>query len=291
MTDFFQDPPELGNQYDDDRPLRGHLARAMPAEVLKEIESDLHRFGERVTGDIRAYGDDSEENKPKLVHFDPWGNRIDRIDVAHGWRQLERISAEEGLVAIAYERHQGAWSRLYQSVKLYLFNPSSAVYTCPLAMTDGAARLIEVLGDESLRNGAFRRLTARDPEQFWTSGQWMTERAGGSDVSRTGTVARQDGQVYRLFGTKWFTSATTSQMAMTLAKVENERGETVAGSRGLSLFYLETRQQDGRLNGITIHRLKDKLGTRAVPTAELTLDGRARGWWETKAVACETLPR
>jgi len=39
------------------------------------------------------------------------------------------------------------------------------------------------------------------------------------------------------------------------------------------MFFLETRDTDGRLNGIRIERLKDKLGTRKVPTAELTLDG------------------
>lgn len=46
------------------------------------------------------------------------------------------------------------------------------------------------------------------------------------------------------------------------------------GSRGLSLFYAEvSRDEDGRLRGIEVQRLKDKLGTRQMPTAELLLDG------------------
>lgn len=46
------------------------------------------------------------------------------------------------------------------------------------------------------------------------------------------------------------------------------------GSRGLSLFYAEvSRGEDGRLRGIEVQRLKDKLGTRQMPTAELLLDG------------------
>jgi alkylation response protein AidB-like acyl-CoA dehydrogenase len=44
------------------------------------------------------------------------------------------------------------------------------------------------------------------------------------------------------------------------------------GSKGLSLFYLETRNKDGGLNGIQIQKLKNKLGTRQLPTAELLLD-------------------
>lgn len=43
---------------------------------------------------------------------------------------------------------------------------------------------------------------------------------------------------------------------------------------GLSLFYAEvSRDEDGLLKGIEVQRLKDKLGTRQMPTAELLLDG------------------
>ncbi|MBX7073273.1 MAG: acyl-CoA dehydrogenase family protein [Pirellulales bacterium] len=273
MSNYFQDPPRLTNQFLADRLLRDYLSRHLPEDVHAEVEPDLTRLGERVVGDIAAWGADAEAQEPRLESFDPWGRRIDRIDTARGWRELDRISAEEGMVAIGYERRQGPLSRLYQFAKLYLFNPSSAIYTCPLAMTDGAARLIEVHGDEFLRAGAYQRLTSRDPEQFWTAGQWMTERAGGSDVGQSETVARRVGDAYRLYGDKWFTSATTSQMAFTLARIEDDAGRSTPGSRGLSLFYLETRDAAGRLNAIEIHRLKDKLGTRALPTAELSLRG------------------
>ncbi|HEX7954996.1 MAG TPA: acyl-CoA dehydrogenase family protein, partial [Burkholderiales bacterium] len=103
----------------------------------------------------------------------------------------------------------------------------------------------------------------------WTSGQWMTESTGGSDVGLTETVAKRDGAGWRLYGRKWFTSAATSQMALTLARPEGNP----AGGKGLALFYIETRKADGRLDHILVHRLKDKFGTRKVPTAELTLDG------------------
>src|SRR5688500_18004509 len=104
---------------------------------------------------------------------------------------------------------------------------------------------------------------------MWTSGQWMTERTGGSDVGASETVARQVDGTWRLWGTKWFTSATTSEMALTLARPEGNG----AGGKGLALFYVELRDERGLLRNIQINRLKDKLGTRKVPTAELTLDG------------------
>ncbi len=266
---FFQEAPSLGNQYDDDPVLRSFLQRVLPPDVLWEIEPDLRRMGERAATDILELARQAEAQPPRHIPFDPWGRRIDRIEVSQAWRDLDRISAEEGLVAIAYERQYGPWSRLYQFAKLYLFHPSSALYSCPLAMTDGAARVVELYGDEGLKAGALRRLTSRDPAFFWTSGQWMTERGGGSDVGVTTTEARVEDGGWRLYGDKWFTSAVTAQMAMTLARPQG----APAGSRGLGLFYLELGNPEGGLNRIRVNRLKDKLGTRALPTAELSLEG------------------
>ncbi|MFN7133022.1 MAG: acyl-CoA dehydrogenase family protein, partial [Myxococcales bacterium] len=168
-----------------------------------------------------------------------------------------------------YEKKHGALSRPHQAAIIYLFQPSTDIYTCPLAMTDGAARTLLAHGNQGLVDRAVPRLTSRDPRSAWTSGQWMTERTGGSDVGLTETVARKIDGHWRLFGTKWFTSAATSEMSLTLARPEGNG----PGGRGLALFYLETRDANGRLNGIQINRLKDKLGTRKLPTAELTLDG------------------
>ncbi|HZY60648.1 MAG TPA: acyl-CoA dehydrogenase family protein, partial [Candidatus Binataceae bacterium] len=269
MNDFFQDGPVLGNQYDEDRVLRAFLRWKFPPGLLAEIEPGLRRLGERAVTDILTLGNAAEAQPPRHVPYDPWGRRIDRIEVCDAWKQLESIAAEEGIVATAYERQHGPLSRLHQFARLYLYGPSSAIATCPLAMTDGAARVLELYGDAWLKANPLPRLTARDPAMFWTSGQWMTERTGGSDISGTSTVARLEDGGFRLYGTKWFTSATTSPVAMTLARLDG----APAGSRGLSLFYLELRDEADRLRNIRVHRLKDKLGTRALPTAELTLEG------------------
>ncbi|MBC7371357.1 MAG: acyl-CoA dehydrogenase family protein, partial [Bdellovibrionaceae bacterium] len=216
-----------------------------------------------------VWADEAEKNPPRLVPFDPWGRRIDTIETSSAWKALEKVAAEEGLIAAGYERKFGEYSRSYQMAMLYLYHPSSSFYSCPLAMTDGATRAIELYGDDYLKSKPFRHLTSRNPQEFWTSGQWMTERTGGSDVSGTSTVAKKVGDHYELHGTKWFTSATTSQMAMTLARIEGAE----KGSRGLSLFYLELRDSKNNLQNIEVHRLKDKLGTKALPTAELSLVG------------------
>ena len=266
---FIQTPPELGNQYTADRALRSYLARVLHADLLAEIEPGLTAMGELAGGELYRFQLADRHNEPVLTQWDAWGNRVDHIEVSPLWRAAERIAAEQGLVATAYERQHGQYSRVHQFALAYLFTPSTDLYSCPLAMTDGAARALIAAGNPALIERAVPHLTSRDPREFWTSGQWMTEAAGGSDVGLTETVARQENGRWRLYGRKWFTSAAASQMALTLARP----GGNPPGGKGLALFYLETRDAQGRLNRILVNRLKDKLGTRKVPTAELILDG------------------
>jgi alkylation response protein AidB-like acyl-CoA dehydrogenase len=266
---FFQTPPVLGNQFDDDRVLQSFLRRRVPADVLASITPSLARMGARAVGDLGAAAAASYGEEPELVQWDPWGNRIDEIVVPEAWKLFGRAAVEEGLIATAYERKSGEYSRLHQFALVYLFAPSSKVYTCPLAMTDGCARTLEVTAEPALRDRVVARLASRDPALAWTSGQWMTERTGGSDVGLSETIARETPEGWRLYGTKWFTSAINADVALTLGRPEGAG----AGGRGLALFLVETHDAAGKLNAIEVNRLKDKLGTRMVPTAELTLAG------------------
>lgn len=267
---FVQIPPRLGNQYSDDRVLRGYLARSLSVEALRAATPQLERMGELAGGELYAQQLAERTLEPVLVQWDPWGNRVDRIDVTPLWARAEQIAAREGLVALPYEAPLGERSRVLQFALVYLFTASSDIYVCPLAMSDGAARTLAVSGNRTLIERALPRLTSRDPARFWTSGQWMTEQAGGSDVGSSDTLARfAPGEGWRLYGRKWFTSAITSQMALTLARPEGNP----PGGKGLAMFYVETRDASGLPNGLLVDRIKDKLGTRKLPTAELTLQG------------------
>src|SRR2546421_8615685 len=281
---FQQSPPSLGNQYEDDRVLRSYLTRVLPETMLREIEPSLTEMGRLAGGHLHQMQLADRLNEPKLTQWDAWGNRIDRVEVTPLWREAERIALDYGLVATAYEQKHGSLSRVHQCALAYLFTPSTDIYSCPLAMTDGAARTLLGSGNQALIDRAVPHLITRNREEFWTSGQWMTELTGGSDVGlsqpvavrgssptvREGVGDQVDQQFgWRLYGNKWFASAITSQIALTLARPEGNP----SGGRGLALFYVELRGADGRLRNIEINRLKDKLGTRKVPTAELTLAG------------------
>ena len=268
---FRQAPPNLGNQYDSDSLLREYLERTLPAALLQRLEPEYRELGELSGGDLFQLSYRDLDSEPVHKVWDPWGNRIDQVDVTEVWKRAQVICAEHGLVAAGYDSELGPHARTHQHVLNYLVQASLDTYNCPLAMTDGAARTLLDSGNQALIDHALPRLLSRDPARMWTSGQWMTERIGGSDVGQTETVARRDGDGWRLHGTKWFTSATTADMALTLARPEGNP----PGGRGLAMFYLELRDERGRLQNLQINRLKDKFGTRKLPTAELTLDGVA----------------
>ncbi|HET6343739.1 MAG TPA: acyl-CoA dehydrogenase family protein, partial [Myxococcota bacterium] len=266
---FYQDPPRLTNTYTHDRVLRGYLQRHLPPAVLADIEPELVRMGAAAVGELLELSNRHRVDTPVHVPFDAWGRRIDVVRVSEAWRTFARVAAQSGLVAIPYERRHGPASRLHQMALVYLFHPSTQVYSCPLAMTDGCARTLGLLAEPALRDRVVPRLTGRDPTLAWTSGQWMTERPGGSDVGLTETVARRGDGGWRLWGDKWFTSSVTSEVALTLARPEGNG----PGGKGLALFLVELRDAEGHLQNILVNRLKDKLGTRHLPTAELTLAG------------------
>ncbi|HYP23338.1 MAG TPA: acyl-CoA dehydrogenase family protein, partial [Actinomycetota bacterium] len=270
MSGFLQSPPRLPNAWSSDATLREALRWRLGDDLFEAAEPELDSMGAAAVDDatielaLRA-----EQEPPIHVPYTAWGERVDEIRVSDAYLALGKLGVRAGVTALPYEDGPyGPAARVVWGALIALWGPSSALYSCPIAMTDAAARTLLVHGGPSDVPVA-ERLVSRDPERAWTSGQWMTETTGGSDVGGTETVARRDGDAWRLYGTKWFTSATTSEIALTLARPEG----APEGSKGLVLFRVHRRTDDGRPNGIVVRRLKDKLGTRALPTAELELDG------------------
>ncbi len=266
---FFQSAPRLGNQFDEDALLQEFLRRTLPEDLLASQVPTYRELGALAAGELYDAMLAEREIEPVLTQWDAWGHRVDAIEVSPLWKRAERICVEKGLVSAAYDTELGDKARIHQFAMNYIVQASMDVYSCPLAMTDGAARTLLETGNQELIDYAVPHLLSKDPATFWTSGQWMTERTGGSDVGASETVAKKEGQDWSLHGTKWFTSATTSQMALTLGRPESNG----PGGRGLALFFVELRDAEGKLRNIEVNRLKDKLGTRKVPTAELTLNG------------------
>lgn len=277
-----------GHPYTTDPALPGLLKRLFPPTVLQDVEADLIHFGDIVETRMRVLSQLVEP--PRLVQYNQWGQRVDELQTSEGWRGLKALFQEEGIVGIFYERRNREFSRAHGFAKILLAIGDSQVINCPMSMTDGCARVIELVGDMLLKRDVLPRLASRDPSQAFTAGQWMTERAGGSDVSLTETLASpvpetasttpsHYGQKYTLDRFKWFSSATDSNFALALART----GSQADGSRALSLFLVPLRlpmfrepgapRPPSTSNNVFVHRLKNKVGTQALPTAELSLEG------------------
>lgn len=266
---FTQPAPVLGNQYHDDRVLRAYLARVLPPATNDAVHADLEALGQHAA-QAWNLARSRPAHQPVLTRWDAWGERVDCIESTPVWNSGAGMTTRFGLVAAGHESTHGAHGRVDQFARVYLHHVASEFYTCPLAMSDAAAVVLKSSAERALIDRTLPRLLARDPAKLWISGQWMTETGGGSDVGNTETSARTDAEGrWRLYGRKWFVSAVVGDMALTLARPEG----AVGGADALALFYLETRDADRRWNGIHVERLKDKLGTRELPTAEIELDG------------------
>ncbi|KAJ4386968.1 hypothetical protein N0V85_007866, partial [Neurospora sp. IMI 360204] len=319
-TGFIQQQPIIKNQFHEDVSLQRIAKLYLPPSLLENVSPEISRLGDAVlTQQIFDWITDSERNTPYLRGSgrDAFGRPKQELIVTEGWRKLQEFGFANGVVAINYDptasSQNGPYSRLIQFIRCHLWEASCANTLCPAAMQDGAARLLQrhltmagnLLSETEKRvfQNAYDHLTSRDPAHTWTSGQWMTERTGGSDVSQTETVAVYDpffpsdlAEVplaskeeniplgpWSISGFKWFSSATDSQMTILLAKTRP--------GMGVSAFFAPMRrynpnlvsptgggQKDGtELNGITISRLKNKFGTVGLPTAELELKDM-RGW-------------
>ncbi|GKT44907.1 acyl-CoA dehydrogenase family member 11 [Colletotrichum spaethianum] len=306
-TGFFQELPVLPNQFFEDSSFQRVLRLFVPTHVIERVEVELAQFGEDVLSDqVFSWVTDSERHKPYLKGNgrDAFGRPISELVVGEGWRGLQDFGIRNGIVATGYDASLGSSARLVQFLKLHLWEGSASNVPCPSAMQDGAARLLQLqLAKEmdparrKVLGNALQHLLSRDPATAWTSGQWMTERTGGSDVSLTETVAQYIPSAepelanaeeniplgpWSISGFKWFSSATDSAMTILLARTQN----------GISTFFAPMRRHStcettmaGRprgiagteLNGVRIQRLKNKSGTQSLPTAELELNGM-RGW-------------
>ena len=141
-------------------------------------------------------------------------------------------------------------------------------HACPVTCTAGLIRALRLHGSDDLRERFLPPLLETDYDRCERGAQFLTEEQGGSDVGANLTRALRDGGGWRLHGEKWFCSVADADQFVVTARPEG----AAEGTRGIGCF-LVPRELDGQPNGFTIRKLKDKLGTRALATGEIVLDG------------------
>ncbi|HLI73971.1 MAG TPA: acyl-CoA dehydrogenase family protein [Acidimicrobiales bacterium] len=231
-------------------------------------EEHVGRFGALVGQTVGPRAEVTDKHGPELRRYDRWGHEIDTVVHHPTWTATKADLVRNGFVSLEAYAGRPVPGVVTASVSYLVSQAETAVY-CGLGMTSGAADIVERYAPEPARTELLRRLRSLDPDEAWEGGMFLTERQGGSDVGANTTTAVQDGDEWRLSGEKHFCSNVDAEVFIVLARPQGAPD----GSRGLATFIVPRQRPDGSPNGFVIKRLKPKLGTVGVPTAEVSLDG------------------
>jgi alkylation response protein AidB-like acyl-CoA dehydrogenase len=257
------------NWFDSEPLLAALLRRQLGETAFERARPRLWRMGEMAAGPVAELAAAADKHTPVLERYTRDGAREDRVVFHPSYWELCRIAYGGGTVAATHDPalapERGDAPHALTFALGYLYGQGESGVFCPVCMTDGAARVLSRHAPELARKWV-PRLASMDLATLATGAMFLPERAGGSDVGRTETVAEEDPAArgtWRLTGQKWFCSNVNADCVLTLARPRGA-GE---GTRGLALFLLRSRE------GVRIERLKDKLGVRSMATGEVELAG------------------
>jgi hypothetical protein len=262
------------NFYRADPSLADLLRIHLPDALFRHIEPHLDRLGALAGGHLDECARLADRHVPVLHQRDRFGRDVQWIEYHPAYRELERAAfGEFGIHAMSLRKGILGWPEKYPVVAkhafTFLFNEAEFGLGCPINVTDGCAKLLASFGSEALKEKYLDGLTQTDMNRLTQGGQFMTEKEGGSDVGTLATIAVQEGGHWRLFGEKWFCSNADAEVVMLLARPEGAG----PGTRGVGLFLMPRKLDDGLSNHYRIVRLKDKLGTRSMASGEIKLEG------------------
>jgi len=249
-------------------PLLDHSLKFCFADA-SDMRNKLMHLGLECAEDIEALvaENDFRLNLPKLDSFDAVGNFTNSVshhphyekvgDAIYGTGMLQDIATPgkmtESLLLFYLTSHLG-----------------EAGHNCPVACTAGVIRVLSKVPDFAGKSLLMEKLTRPNFKYNFTGAQFVTEVQGGSDVGLNDCQATQnkDGQ-WLISGEKWFCSNANADVILMTARFDQE----LTGTKGLGLFLVKRIKDNGEANHIHIRRLKEKLGTRAMASAEIDFQG------------------
>ncbi len=254
--------------------LRALLPLYLAPADLAHLAPHFDRLGALAGGRLDELARIADQHPPVLHARDRFGRDEDWIDYHASYREMESIAfGDFQFHAMSHRGGTLGMDRPLPAVAKYalqyLFVQAEFGLMCPISVTDTSIHLIRKFADRNLQDYLLPKMLSADPATQWKGTQFMTERAGGSDVGTIETVAKLENGTWRLYGDKWFCSHADADVALLLARPEG----APAGTQGLALFALPRRLEDGSRNAYRIVRLKDKLGTRSMASGEILLEG------------------
>ncbi len=233
--------------------------------LTPQVKKDLNEYGAKISTDLESHAaeNDLRFNNPRIDPFNGIGERIDKVihhpsyaavgDIIYGSDVVSRLVKTGGL--------REGMGFYYLSC-----HGGESGHTCPVICNFETARLLRKLDDFPERDEYIAKLETPSYTNNFTSSQFLTEVQGGSDVGANATRAwlGEDG-VWRIRGEKWFCSNADAELMVITARFSEARN----GTKGLSAFLVPSTKPDGTRNDFTFRRLKEKMGTKALASAEI----------------------
>lgn len=244
--------------------LQPHLLAREPR--LQQYIKMLTEFRAWVLTDVDQQANYTDRYAPPALETYGRDGAIANRIVLNPWYEAQHQELyRRGIIGLAYSEKA---PHLLSFTMGYLLSQADISLHCPVTLTGAVAYVLGHHADEHLRVKYLFEVTRMDGRAK-TGGTWATEKHGGSDVGATTTTAVPDGERFALHGLKWFTSNANSGLAVATARPEGAE----PGSNGLGLYLVPSHLEYGRPNHYRIRRLKDKLGTKGLPTGEIDLLG------------------
>lgn len=260
------------NFYKSDKIFANYIKHNVSAEGHAYMLPHMEWTGKQAAGPMNELSLLADKNGPELVKRNALGETINEIKFHPAYWDLMKVAVKSEMFRVKWEpslktKFNKEVHRLGFATG-YLYAMSESGQYCPLCMTDGVARLIDIFCDEEDKARLLPHIYTTDAADFYTGAMYLTEKTGGSDVGASITVATQkEGKTYTLNGEKWFCSNANAHIIFALARTD----EGIKGTKGLSIFMVEKHLPDGTKNPVDVIRLKDKLGVRSMASAECYL--------------------
>jgi alkylation response protein AidB-like acyl-CoA dehydrogenase len=226
----------------------------------------LAEFHDWVRRDVDAQANYTDRYAPPALQtYDRSGEVVNRVVLNRWYDEQHKELYRRGIIGLPYAKNA---PHLLTFTMGYLLSQADISLHCPVTLTGAVAYVLSTHASDEVRQ-RFLYDVVRMDGQAKTGGTWATEQHGGSDVGATTTTAVREGDHFALHGLKWFTSNANSGLALATARPKG----AAEGSAGLGLYLVPSHLQDGKPNHYRIRRLKDKLGTKGLPTGEIDLLG------------------
>jgi len=262
-----------------DPALRAEVERTYADAEFEWAEPELSDLGEVTGHTITDNAEIIDREGHELRTYDKHGEIQNHVQYHPLQHENDQLVYDRGVTHDIFHAPPGRDDPLgFQHVltQQTILSFADGGFVCPVSMTTGAAIVLEKYVDDDHPNADlldeyFQGLTSRDYDEHVEGAMFLTEKQGGSDVGANETTAEPTDEegVYELHGEKWFCSNIDAEGTLALAR----RPDAPDGTAGLSLFLVPHTKRDGQLNDQLYRRLKDKLGTIAVPTGEVEFRG------------------